>query len=538
MPERRCDVLVVGGGLGGIAAALAAVRLGRQVILTEQTDWLGGQLTAQAVPPDEHPWIEEFGCTRGYRRLRTGIRDYYRRNYPLTEAARTAPELNPGKGRVSRICAEPRASLAAIDELLAPYRADRSLEVLIRCRPVRVDTDGDRIAAVTLLDEDSGTELVVSASYVLDATELGDLLELAGVEHVTGAESREQTGEPHALPGPAQPLDQQAFTFCFALDYRPGEDHTIDRPQQYGFWRDYRADFWPGPLLSWWDVFPAQLTPYSRAIFEDPREYANAHSFDLWRYRRILYRKHFAQPPASDVTLVNWPQADYWLGPLVGVDEQRRRRNLAAARQLSLSFLYWMQTEAPTLDGGTGYPGLRLREDVMGTADGLAKQPYVRESRRIRAEFTVREQHVGVAARSGLTGAEEFHDSVGIGSYRIDLHPSTGGPAGPRTFVDVETWPFQIPLGALLPVRVENLLPAGKNIGSTHITNGCYRLHPVEWGIGEAAGALAAHCLNTALVPRQVRADPARLDEFQDLLTELGVELAWPVEVRTMKKYY
>jgi hypothetical protein len=45
-------------------------------------------------------------------------------------------------------------------------------------------------------------------------------------------------------------------------------------------------------------------------------------------------------------------------------------------------------------------------------------------------------------------------------------------------------------LGALIPIRMENLLPAAKNIGTTHITNGCYRMHPVEWNIGEAAGAL------------------------------------------------
>ena len=75
-----------------------------------------------------------------------------------------------------------------------------------------------------------------------------------------------------------------------------------------------------------------------------------------------------------------------------------------------------------------------------------------------------------------LKGAEQFADSVGIGSYRIDLHPSTGQ----RNYVDVANWPFQIPLGALIPVRSENLLPANKNLGSTHITNGCYRLHPVE----------------------------------------------------------
>lgn len=41
---------------------------------------------------------------------------------------------------------------------------------------------------------------------------------------------------------------------------------------------------------------------------------------------------------------------------------------------------------------------------------------------------------------------------------------------------------------------MENLLPGAKNLGTTHITNGCHRLHPVEWNVGEAAGALAAFC--------------------------------------------
>jgi hypothetical protein len=226
----------------------------------------------------------------------------------------------------------------------------------------------------------------------------------------------------------------------------------------------------------------------------------------------------------SDITLVNWPQNDYWLGPLVGVGEEGRRRHLRGAQQLSLSLLYWMQTEAPRHDSGHGYPGLRLRHDVVGTGHGLAKHVYVRESRRIRAEFTVLEQHVGVGARGSLEGAEPFADSVGIGSYRIDLHPTTRL----RTYVDIGSWPFQIPLGALIPIRVENLLPAGKNLGVTHITNGCYRVHPVEWNVGEAAGALAAHCLDRGTTPRQVRNAPESLAEFQRLLGRLGVVIAWP----------
>ena len=90
------DVLVVGGGLGGVAAALAALRSGRSVVLTEEFDWLGGQLTSQAVPPDEHTWVEQFGVTASYRALRDGIREYYRRYYPLSAASRATAQLNPG----------------------------------------------------------------------------------------------------------------------------------------------------------------------------------------------------------------------------------------------------------------------------------------------------------------------------------------------------------------------------------------------------------------------------------------------------------
>src|SRR5438477_4640723 len=190
-----------------------------------------------------------------------------------------------------------------------------------------------------------------------------------------------------------------------------------------------------------------------------------------------------------------------------------------------------MQTEAPRVDGGTGWKGLRLRDDLVGTADGLAKYPYVRESRRIQAEFTVVEQHVSTDVRMKATGeprdevtAERFADSVGVGSYRIDLHPSSGG----SNYYDVSSLPFQIPLGALLLKRGENLLPACKNLGVTHITNGCYRLHPVEWNIGEAAGALAAFCLKRKEPPRQVRKDARLMAAFQQQLRTDGVELEWP----------
>ena len=527
--EHEVDVAIIGGGLGGVAAALAALRAGYKVALTEETDWLGGQMTSQAVPPDEHAWIEQFGCTASYRRLRNDIREYYKRWYPLLPEVTEGLLFNPGGGRVSKVCHEPRIAVAVIQAHLQPYLSSRQLFLYLDHKPVQVDCDGDRIKAVALLDTKSGNNLVLRAPYFLDATELGEVLELGAVESVIGAESQAQTGEPHA-PSEAQPLNQQSFSVCFAISHHPGENHVIDRPRDYDFWRDYKAGFYPDKNLSWIYPTPHNLEPRKMAMFDHEND-----GYALWEYRKIQESSFFrpekfqAKYAGEGISLVNWPQMDYWLGPLVGVTEEEKATHIERAGQLSLSYLYWLQTEAPRADGNVGYPGLQLREDIVDTRNGLAKYPYVRESRRIQAEFTVCEQHIGTDQHPEV--AEKFADSVGIGSYRIDLHPSTGksgdGSDG-DTYIDVGCQPFQVPLGSLIPIRVENLLPACKNLGVTHITNGCYRLHPVEWNIGEAAGALVAHCLNNDLSPRQVRNDQEKLEDFQRVLVSQGVELDWP----------
>lgn len=533
--ELRCDVAVIGGGTGGCAAAIAALRNGMRVILTEETDWIGGQLTSQAVPPDEHVWIESFGCTRLYREYRNAVREYYRRNYPLTEAARTRWNLNPGNltslwGGLSH---EPRVTLAVLGEFLAPYISTGQLTVFLRHRPVAADVSADQVRTVTVTDIENGRERTVHANYFLDATEMGELLPLTRTEYVTGFESRGQTGEPHA-PERAQPKNIQAFTWCLAVDYIPGEIYTIDKPEEYEFWRDLKPALNPpysGKLLDLNYSDPATLKP--RFIPLDPEaEYQRGERGGWWGYRRLADRRNFQSGAyQTSITMLNWPQNDYYFGNIFDVPAEEVARNLKRSKQLSLSLLYWIQTEAPRPDGGRGWPGVRVRPDIVGTEDGFAKYPYVREGRRIQAEFTVTELHVGTDARAKATGkrreeltAEQFPDSVGVGYFRIDLHPSSGGD----NYIDFSSLPFQIPLGALIPKRMENLLPACKNLGLTHLTNGCYRLHPVEWNIGESAGLVAAHAVQTKNPPRRIRNTEKLLKEFQSKIVDQGVMIAWP----------
>lgn len=244
MEALRTDIAIIGGGLGACAAAIAAARLGRRVILTEETHWVGGQLTNQAVPPDEHPWIEELGATASYRRLRNGIRDYYRAHLPLTAEARAQRWLNPGNGWVSRLCHDPRIAVAVLHQMMVPFQLAGRLFVMHPHRPIEAWTHGDRVSGVVVRGLASGRDSLIEAPFFIDATPYGELLELAGVEHVLGAESRDETGEPHA-PELADPRAQQAITHCFAMEHLVGEDHTIDRPGQYELWREYAPPGWP-----------------------------------------------------------------------------------------------------------------------------------------------------------------------------------------------------------------------------------------------------------------------------------------------------
>jgi len=520
-PDREidCEVLVAGGGMGGVAAALAAARRGCRTCLIEETDWLGGQLGAQGVSAlDEHEHIETVGGTASYYALREALRDHYRRR---RSALAGRAELNPGDCWVTRLAFEPAVGAQAMLDLLSPNVASGRLRIFLRTKTVAVDSDDERVRALLAIDLESGRTIAFRGGIVIDATELGDLLPLAGAAYRVGAESAAETGEAHAQPHEAKAHCVQSFTYTFAAERRPdGERHVIPEPARYRHYREAQP-------------YSLTIEVHGGEIYGEESGWLAYRLYDrlpgtkggLWTYRRLLSADLLGGDPANDLTLFNWPGNDYRDRSIIDRPAAEVAASLQDAKRVSLGFLHWLQTEAPATAERRGAPELLLRPDAMGSGDGLSKHPYIRESRRIVALKTIVEHEVSAQFQPGALAAP-FADSVGLGWYPIDIHRSGADDVG----LSCRTKPFQIPLGALIPLRLTNLIAACKNIGTTHLTNGCYRLHPVEWNIGEAAGALAAFSLRHGLTPAAVRAE--RLAPFRQSLADEGVPLAWPESMR------
>lgn len=513
------DLIVIGGGFGGVAAALAATDAGLSVVLTEEYEWIGGQVTSQALCAlDElsYPCGEYTGFNKSYYRFRDLVREYYRSNYKLSDLAENTLYLNPGNAIVSSLCGEPTAAKWAIQTMLKNALESGRLQILKPYRPLACIKNSSVIEEVSVVHVDNPDDIItLRGRYFLEATELGDLYPLAQIPCRTGAEAKEETGEQHALDTP-DPDAVQGFTYCFVVEYDPGGNHIIKKPDFYEETRDrvgfrYTGICENGKFMAnsiEWDV------PYKRPF---------------WAYRRLIDKRNFDDfDMPNDIAVINVDSNDYHEKHLLGKSLHDQAVILEEAKNLSRCYLYWLQTEAPRDDGGYGYHELKPRPDLTGADDGLAMAPYIREGRRLKALTTVVAQDI-LYEENAPARAKEFRDSVGLGCYFIDLHTSTNNRKGHW----LRSRPYQIPLGTLLTDACENLIAAGKNIGVTHVTNGCYRLHPQEWAIGEAAGVLAAFCIKKNLKPYQVHGQEKLLRNFQRRLVARGIPLYWYTDVNT-----
>ncbi|HEY5348674.1 MAG TPA: FAD-dependent oxidoreductase [Candidatus Lustribacter sp.] len=508
------DVVVVGASLGGVAAAIRAAALGANVGILEAGTWTGGQFTSQGVcKPDENQYVETVGSTASYRDFRHRCRAYYRSTYRLSGIGAAMPLFNAGgpwDANQPQFAVEPARADAVLKAMLAE---SPRIALHLSTRVTAAAVNGDRIQSLTAIGAD-GAATTYAGSFFLDATDLGDLLPLVlgPSEWVIGAEAHADTGEADAA-GAAHAGWVQPITFCIALEHRPSGNYTIAKPAEYDALKaEQRYCLVDGGIST---MFAG-----------------DAWRTTMWNYRRYIDARNFDDAAFPyDLSMINTASNDYQKASIPSADPNADAATIARAREAALGYLYWLQTECPRDDGsGNGYPELRPNPDAFGTADGVAPVPYIRESRRIVALKRIVESEVAKDGNSGPR-APLVTDSCGIGTYAyMDGHALKGAvPPMPGFWIDI--WPVQIPASALVPRRLTNLLAACKNIGTTHLTNGLYRLHPLEWNVGEAAGALAAFAHSGGLLPRDVVTQSHLLRGYQRVLVAAGVPLFWWTDV-------
>ncbi|NET05461.1 MAG: FAD-dependent oxidoreductase [Merismopedia sp. SIO2A8] len=616
----ECEILVIGGGLAGAAAAYEGVLAGSTVCLTEITDWVGGQVSSQGTSAlDERPTQRSrLFFPRGYLELRQRIERKYK-------------QLNPGDCWVSKSCFLPRDAHKLLFDILQdaakrgkgtlkwfPSTVVKELEynstgqqiegaIAIKHQPVEGTSplntytlsqtiedwyqyeDSPRFEKTILrfIPQPNSPQGNLPNWYVIDATETGEIIALADVPYRLGIDPRSHL-EPSSSSASGDPYCTQGFTYTFAME-------QTEEPQTHQM-----PSFYP------------QYQPYYSYELERLADFEG-----VFTYRRIFssrkgkpIRWGVTAPVPGDISMQNWTWGnDYrpgtaldnlvytrqqlqatgqlqpggWMGGL-------RTETLRRGEENALGYFYWLVAGTTDSQLGDGvkqpHPNHRYLSGLdspMGTVHGLSKYPYMREGRRIIGRpyygypegFTIWE--IDIARRdyrndyyqqllspptyrslwralAGLktvsaikddippaeitrrTRSTIYPDSVGIGHYAIDFHPcmtlsppeapgntEREGERVPQSVKDgALAYPFQIPLRAMIPQKIDNMLVAGKIIANSHIAAAAYRVHSFEWSSGAAAGVTAAFALETGTFPYQLVDElPRREEQLQTLRQRL-----------------
>ena len=438
------DVLVIGGGTSGVAAALSSARQGVKTYLLEEGPWLGGMLTAAGV-----------SAVDGNTKLPSGIwgefRDSLINRYGSKKALQT--------GWVSNHLFEPSVgnqifqNMIKNETFLEPYFGTEVIAIEKRERGWKIKF------------KSSSQTFILFAKIVIDATELGDIAARVGVAYDVGMDSRLTHGEDIA---PVKENDViQDMTYVMILKDHL-KDMTIEKPQGYD------------P-----EVFYC-------ASESDQCKIGEKMNRTLWPKDSLL---SYGRLPKGKV-MINWPinGNDYYVNVIEQTSEERHQ-SFEKAKLKSLQFLYYLQSEL-------GFNTYGLVADEFPTDDGFPLIPYHRESRRINGITTLTVNHI---AKPYNQQQALYRTGVAVGDYPVDHHHASHPDA--QNLPELHFYPvpsYNVPIGCLLPQNIDNFIVAEKSISVTNIVNGTTRLQPVVLQIGQAAGVIAALSVQENLSPAKV----------------------------------
>ncbi len=463
MQELTTEVLVVGGGTGGTAAAIQAARRGAQTILVSEGPWLGGMLTSAGVSvPDGNELVA----------FQTGIWGQF-----LRELSQRQPE-GLDHSWVSCFAYDPQIGAEIFADWVAALpsltwiRGQKAIALSLSSQPPNPRTPEPPITV-------QFPDYQITSQILLDGTELGNLLELGQIPHRWGWEPQEQWQEPSA------PTQVELETDPWFARYPVQSPTWVVVMQDYG--PEAQAPLIPAPAF---DVEPTFAGAWDRY---GPEKFLN--------YGKL----------PGDRFMINWPIQgnDYGFG-------------LERLRGSQLDWETWAKEAIAQSQGFAAYIqghigrryGLATHcfpsQAIGGGAYGL--QPYYREGRRLIGMTTVTEQDLlpvagGFRAALPRDGSGQV-SAIAIGNYPNDHHyPEREIQLAPKARRWGGRWtgtPFTIPFGALIPETVDGFLACEKNISVSHMANGATRLQPTVLGIGQAAGMAAALCIERHCQPRDL----------------------------------
>jgi FAD dependent oxidoreductase len=568
----ECQVVVVGGSLGGVAAAGHAMASGATTCLIEVAPWLGGQISSQGVSAlDESLRMRQANnLSPSWLRFRQLIKQQVV-NLPAwspSGTSRSVADIN--SCWVGTLCFPPQAGAKAAEQFLAetnPSAPASRWAAMTAFKGAEFDASGRRITAVygvRRIPKDPGyrplgrlsAELADWYSWsptaefdrvpvklqpppgqpmiVIDATDTGELVAWAKVPYRVGSESKATTGEPNAAEFD-NPDCTQAFTYPFALGiHNDGGDSLaalVRLSPTYGL-HEHQASF----DLEGFPFFAGK---------------------SVFHYRRIVSQNrgnpYTSAPVTGDISMINWNRGNDWnwmdpplLLKAAELEAAGQHQNwmgglspsaLKFGEENALMFARWLlETQS-----GPNYPLAYLygADSPMGTLSGLSMVPYFREGRRIvgraaygQDEFMIRENDL----RYNFPGQRDFSPTtVGLTHYAIDIHgcryrnwlPSGEAITAPAQEPRVK--PVQLPLESLIPQGVDNLLIGGKTLAATHIASASTRIHYGEWQVGAAAGVTAGWLVSAgAPVYDPVAVIPSgSMGSLQEVMRLQGLKTHW-----------
>lgn len=528
----EADLLIVGGSESACAAAIQAARLGvKKIVLVNDIDWLGGQFSAEGVG-----CMDEWTVINGKRVNfpRSGLFLETIQHIRAHNSAKYGKSC-PGNSFCGTETIEPAAAAKIFEELVKPYVESGALRIERGWEPQRVTVENGTVTAVTFHSShpSQSSHLTVNAPLTIDASDWGDVIRLSGAKYSAGPDLKSRFGETSAPESfdDAGAQEMNPISYCVVLRETLGKDATVPRPASY----DARSFAALDKIPPWVD------SDMSAGIYSPSGNSPYTH-------RRLVDRWHNGFAPGTEATFINYPVQDYPLCQLprrvvdalekteagaskkniVHLTPTQRRIIFDDAKQHALGVLHHLQTAAHDRVGDfpQSFRYLKLT-DEFGTADRLPPKPYVREGLRLEALTMLREHDIRASSREPKWAKLLPTDAVFAFQFNIDFHPTrrkylTEDRNGPWQYIHTkdrgwhtDTDRAVFPLSGLVPVEMNGLLGAGKNIGVSSVVQSALRLHGQMMHVGQAAGTLAWLSLQARKSPRMVVAQPSKTRELQ-----------------------